>query len=111
MNKYMLIFFENKNIYKDFSPEDRQKENKLHMKWIEELGEHFESGEPLEQPAKTVKGKDTVVTDGPYIESKELVTGYYLIKANSLEEAAELSKGFPGLRSGGTVEVREVMEM
>lgn len=111
MNKYMLIFFENKNIYTDFSPEDRQKETELHIQWVEELGEHFESGEPLELSAKTVKGKDAVITDGPYIESKELVTGYYIIKANSLEEAAEFAKGFPGLRFGGTVEVREIMKI
>lgn len=111
MDRYMLIFFENKNIYKDFSPEDRQKENELHMKWIEELGEHFESGEPLEFSAKTVKGKDAIVTDGPYIESKEWITGYYLIGANSLEEAAELAKGFPALRFGGMVEVRKIMKI
>ncbi len=111
MKRYMLILFENKEIYADFSPEDMQKEIEVHGKWIEELGEHYDSGEPLEQPAKTVKGKDTVVMDGPYIESKELVTGYYLLKADSLEEATEIAKGCPVLRLGGTVEVREIMEM
>lgn len=111
MKRFMLILFENENTYTEFSPEDMQKEFDIHMKWIEELGEHYDSGEPLEHPAKTVKGKDTVVTDGPYIESKELVSGYYLIKADSLEEATELAKGCPVLRLGGTVEVREIMEM
>ena len=111
MNKYMLILFENENTYTDFSPEDMQKEFDIHMKWIEELGDHYDSGEPLEHAAKSVKGKDKVVTDGPYIESKELVSGYYLINANSLEEATELSKGCPVLRLGGSVEVREVMKM
>lgn len=111
MKRYMLILFENENTYTDFSPEDMQKEFDIHMKWIEELGEHYDSGEPLERPAKTIKGKETVVTDGPYIESKELVSGYYLIKASSFEEATELAKGCPVLRLGGTVEVREIMEM
>lgn len=111
MNRYMLILFDNENAYNDVSPEDMQEEIEMHMKWIEELGEHYEGGEPLEQAAKSVSGKDKVVTDGPYIESKELVGGYYLIKANSLEEATELSKGCPVLRLGGSVEVRQVMEM
>ncbi|WP_234571211.1 YciI family protein [Rhodohalobacter sp. 614A] len=110
MKRFMFILFENENTYTDFSPEDMQKEFDVHMKWIEELGEHYDSGEPLEQPAKTVKGKDAVVTDGPYIESKELVTGYYLIKASSLEEATELAKGCPVLQLGGSIEVREIME-
>lgn len=106
----MLILFEHENAYADFSPEDMQKEIGVHMQWIEELGDHHLGGEPLERPAKTVKGKQNVVTDGPYIESKELVSGYYLIKADSLEEATELAKGCPVLRLGGTVEVREIME-
>lgn len=111
MKRFMLILFENENTYNDFSPEDMQKEIEMHMDWIEKLDDHYDSGEPLEQPAKTVKGKDTVVTDGPYIESKELVSGYYLINANSLDEAAELAKGCPVLRLGGSVEVREIMKM
>lgn len=111
MNKYMLILFENENTYTEFSPEDMQKEFDIHMKWIEELGKQYDSGEPLQHAAKSVKGKEKVVTDGPYIESKELVSGYYLINANSLDEATELSKGCPVLRLGGSVEVREVMKM
>lgn len=107
----MLILFENKETYASFSPEDMQKEIEIHTQWIEELGEHYESGDPLEAPAKTVKGKNKVVTDGPYIESKELVSGYYLIKADSLEEATELAKGCPVLRLGGVAEVREIMSM
>lgn len=111
MKRYMLILFENKNTYTDFSPEDMQKEIEVHLKWIEELGGNYQSGDPLEHSSKTVKGKGAVVSDGPYIESKELITGYYLLNANSLEEATELAKGCPVLRLGGTVEVREIMEM
>lgn len=110
MNKYMLILFENKNTYTDYSPEDMQKEIEIHGKWIEELGEHYVTGDPLEAPAKTVKGNDKLVTDGPYVESKELVSGYYILKASNLEEATELAKGCPVLRLGGVAEVRQVME-
>lgn len=111
MKRYMLILFDNENAFTDYSAEDMQKEFDLHMKWIEELGEHYDSGEPLEFQAKSIKGKDKVVTDGPYIESKELVGGFYLIKANSLEEATELAKGCPVLHHGGGVEVREILDM
>jgi hypothetical protein len=111
MNKYMLILFDQVGAYKDMSPEDYQKEFEAHGRWIEELGDHYDSGEPLEEPAMSVKGKDKIVTDGPYVESKELIGGFYIIKANSLEEATELSKGCPVLELGGGIEVREIMKM
>lgn len=107
----MLILFEAEDAYTAMSPEDMQKEIELHGQWIEELGDHYDSGEPLEHPAKSIRGKDKLVTDGPFIESKELVGGFYIIKADSLEEATELAKGCPVLRLGGAVEVREVMKM
>ena len=111
MNKYMLILFESDDVYTDMSPEDYQKEFELHAAWIQELGAKYESGEPLNQPAKTVRGREKLITDGPFIESKELVSGFYIIHASSLEEAAEISKGCPILRHNGYVEVREIMKM
>ena len=111
MNKYMLILFEKGGEYDSMSPEEYQKEFEAHGKWMEELGERYVSGEPLEPPALTVRGKEKVVTDGPFVEAKELVGGFYIIKAESLAEAAEISKGCPVLRLGGSIEVREIMKM
>ncbi len=111
MNKYMLILFESDDAYGDFSPEEMQKEIAVHGEWIQSLGTHFDSGEPLHQQAKTIIGKEKVVTDGPFIEAKELVSGFYILNADSLEEATELAKGCPVLRLGGKVEVRQVMKM
>ncbi|MTI87669.1 MAG: hypothetical protein FH748_06845 [Balneolaceae bacterium] len=110
MNKYLLILFEKEDVYTNFSPEEMQQEIEAHGKWIQELGKHYDSGEPLEQAAKTVNGKEKVVTDGPFMESKELVSGFYILKAHNLEEATELSKGCPVLKLGGNVEVREIAQ-
>lgn len=107
----MLLLFDNEDAYRDMSPEDYQEEIEAHGKWIEELGEHFDSGEALEFPSKTVRGEEKVVTDGPFLETKELVGGFYIINAESLEHAAELAKGCPTLRLGGNIEIREVMAM
>lgn len=111
MNKYMLILFEAVDIYTEFSPEEMQNEIMAHGKWIEELGERYLVGDPLEHPAKAVRGSEKIVTDGPYIESKELVSGYYMIHAKDLEEATEIAKGCPILRYGGSIEVRQVMDL
>lgn len=69
-------------------------------------------GHPLEYPAagKTVRGRDRVVTDGPYAESKDLVSGILMLEADSLAEASELARGCPILEfEDGSVEVRPVL--
>lgn len=55
------------------------------------------------------KGK-TVVTDGPYIETKEQVVGYYLLECESLDVALSLAAKVP-LADAGYVEVRPVVDL
>jgi hypothetical protein len=49
------------------------------------------------------------VTDGPFAESKEAIAGFFIIRADSLEQAVEIAKGCPCLEYGQTVEVREIV--
>ena len=48
------------------------------------------------------------VTDGPFVETKEVIGGYIVINAASLEEATEIAKTFPPLERGATIELREL---
>ncbi len=59
---------------------------------------------------KTIK-PNNVITDGPYAEVKEMVGGYLIVKANTLDEAVEIAKSCPNLIYGGNVEVRSVMSI
>jgi hypothetical protein len=65
------------------------------------------------EEAKTVRIKDgrTLVTDGPFAETKETLGGYYLVEADSIDEAAKLAEQIPSARFGGSVEVRPIVEM
>jgi hypothetical protein len=65
------------------------------------------------EEAKTVRIKDgqTLVTDGPFAETKETLGGYYLVEAGSIDEAAKLAEQIPSARFGGSVEVRPIVEM
>jgi hypothetical protein len=65
----------------------------------------------LEHPptGRTVRGPDRIVTDGPYAESKDLVSGTLIIEAASLDEAAKLARDCPILQLDGSVEVRPVL--
>ena len=95
------------------SADERQKSMQKWMAWMKELGAkgHFKSGEPLEDGGKVVRGKNKVVTDGPYAEAKDLVGGFLLVSAKDIAEATELSKGCPIFERDGAVEVRPVMKM
>ena len=59
--------------------------------------------------AKTVK-PDNVVTDGPYTEIKEFISGYIVIQTESIDDAVKIAKENPIFGIGGNIEVREVLK-
>jgi hypothetical protein len=84
------------------------------MVWLKDLSEkgHVKDpGHPLERSGKLVKGKQKRVTDGPFLEAKDVVGGYTLIEARDLEHAVELSKGCPIFEADGEVEVRPILKI
>jgi hypothetical protein len=92
----------------NLSPEEMQQMMNKWGTWIREAlakGWMTNPGDALSPEGKVVKSTK-VVTDGPFVESKEIVGGYSIVKADSLAAAAELAKGCPALLSGGMVEVR-----
>ena len=76
-------------------------------------GKH-KAGGPLEftPTAATVRLRNgkTIVTDGPFAETKEQLGGYYLIEAKDLDEAISIAARIPSSKYGST-EVRPVMKM
>jgi hypothetical protein len=62
--------------------------------------------------ATTVRVQDgrTLTTDGPYIETKEELGGYYTFEAGDLDAAIEIAARIPAARFGGAIEVRPVVE-
>ena len=70
-----------------------------------------EALEPV-QTARTVRvrGGKTMVTDGPFAETKELLAGFYLIEAKDFDEALEIAAKIPPAREG-SIEVRPVRQL
>ena len=68
-------------------------------------------GEALARGGRILRTVGGEIVDGPYTETKEVLTGYFMIEAKSEEEAAEVAKGCPALRHGETVLVREIAEL
>jgi hypothetical protein len=95
------------------SPSELQAHLKKWYEWRESLASrgHEPKGAPLENVGKTLRGRDRVVTDGPFVESKDMVTGNMEIGAISLDEAVALAEDCPIFEFDGSVEVRPMLEI
>ena len=67
-------------------------------------------GMRLGNEGRTIK-PGNVVTNGPYAEIKEMITGIIVVKAGDIDGAAEIAKGCPILNAGGNVEVRNIIRV
>lgn len=113
MEKFMLIFrneMQVESMYENFSPEDMQAELQKWNVWIGGIAAQGKliATDALYPTGKSVKGLNHIVTDGPYTEAKEIVSGFMLLKADTIEEAIELSKGCPMYEYDSIVEVRPI---
>jgi len=114
MAKYMLILRGDiTKEQKEYSPDEMQKLIQAYEGWAGGLAQKglLEMGKKLtDQGGKVMmpgpKG-DVSVKDGPYVETKEVVGGVYIIKADSYDHAVELCKGHPNFQFG-SIEIREL---
>ena len=110
MNEFVFLY---RGGERASSPEQVQQILQKWVAWFQSIAAKdrlVDRGQPLDPGGKVVNAKKSVV-DGPFAEAKDLVGGYSLVKAASIEEAAELAKGCSLLERGGQVEVRPVMKM
>ena len=98
------------------TPEQEQAAVQKMSAWVGQLMAQgrLVGGNPLAFSGKTIQGKKPIITDGPFAEGKEFLGGCLTVKAESLEDAAELALSYPlydheGLQA--SVEVREVVKM
>ena len=90
------------------APEEMQQSMERWSKWIQRgfaEGWMINPGDAL-MPEGRVVDRNQVVTDGPFVESKELVGGFSVIKVDSFEEAVKHAKTCPNVLEGGSVEIR-----
>jgi hypothetical protein len=72
------------------------------------LGAQLQPAETATQ-VRVINGR-TLMTDGPFADTKEVLGGLYMVEAANLDEAIELAARVPTARLGGTVEVRPVVQ-
>ena len=111
MKDFIMLFHSEPNPNFQPTPEQIQAEVKAWQDWMGGIGAQGKlknPGEALGFEGKTVHA-DGTITDGPYAALKEIVGGFIVVNADSIEEAVKLSEGCPALANGGKVEVRDVM--
>jgi hypothetical protein len=108
----MLIFRGGAVSRDDVSPSVLQAHVEKWYRWSDELARQGRRnvGTALDTQGKAVEGHERIVTDGPYAESKDLVTGAMIIEAASLDDALEVARQCPTYEFGGSVEVRPVQD-
>ncbi len=114
MKEYLFIFRGGDAIHASQSPEAYQAHMEKWMKWMGGLAEQGKLGgaQPLQGTGKQVSGTKKMVTDGPFMEGKEMVGGYLICKVETYDEAVEVAKGCPILEyETGNVEVREIQQL
>jgi hypothetical protein len=108
--KYLFVYRNEPFDFTKMSPEEMQQSMDLWTAWI---GKGFQEGWMVDagdalMPEGRVVHKDLKVTDGPFMESKELVGGYGVINAASFDEAVTHAKTCPNVIEGGKVEIRQM---
>lgn len=112
MKHFMLFFREDLEAAKQLTEQQIQEDIERMVEWVESLSKsgNFVSGEPLENEIRMVN-KETVISDGPYIETKEAVTGYMIISATNIDQATQIAQGCPLLSFNiKQVEVRPILK-
>jgi hypothetical protein len=103
-----LLVFRGTDWQNALSPQELQTLMGRWMAWCDGLQGRLKGSNPLLREGKIVSGKNRAVADGPFAESKEAIGGYFLIHAESMDEAVEIARTWPILDYGATVEVRPV---
>jgi hypothetical protein len=112
MPKYMLLLHDDPSGFMSLSPEEMQKAIEKYIAWGDRLraeGVILDGNKLTDQPGKVVRrtGGQARATDGPHTESKEVLGGYYVIEAESYDDAVARASGCPHLEFG-SIEIREI---
>ncbi|OQP47923.1 transcription initiation protein [Niastella yeongjuensis] len=112
MKEFMLIFRQPSYDFSNVTPTEMQALAKKWQDWVGGIaaqGKLGTTGIRLETDGKVLR-KGGVVTDGPFVEIRERLGSFCIIKTENIDEAVTLAHGCPALDYDGSVEVRAVFQ-
>ena len=114
MSQYLILIYDDEAAWVNAAPEASAKLMDGHAKFGQNNGDRVLGGNAL-QPVTTATtlrpdgAGGLTTTDGPFLETKEALGGYYLIEAADLDEAITIARQVPLAASTGGLEVRPIM--
>jgi hypothetical protein len=111
MKYMMLICWDAERMDGQTEPDPSERREEERFPWLDDVQARgvWVTGDQLAPPrrARSIRVRDgqTIVTDGPFAETKEVVGGFDIIECGSLDEAVEIAAGHPAAQNG-TIEVR-----
>jgi len=110
MKEFLLLFRQPDYDYSKATPEKMQALGKKWQEWVQPIaaqGKLVSNGIRLSMDGRVLKAGG-VVTDGPFVEIKEKLGSFIVVKAENLDEATTLAHGCPAIDENGSVEIRPV---
>lgn len=111
--KYMLLVYGDEGVWSDNERQECYVESTALTHELQSQGKYL-GASPLQSvtTATSVRVRDgrSLVTDGPFAETREQLGGFFLVEAKDLDEAIEIASRIPGARKG-TIEVRPIVEL
>ena len=109
--QYAVLIYEKPDAYDPLTQEERQAVSNEYLAIREDP--RIVDGARLEPAEMTttvrMQGGETLITDGPFADTKEVFGGYYLLEADDLDAAIEIAERIPAARMGGAIEIRPLM--
>ena len=112
MAKYLILIYGDEKEWANTTPEQRARTEAGHRAFAAAAGPRILGGEELMPPeTATSLRQGPTVTDGPFLETKEVLGGFYLVRAADLDEAIALAGQLPEVATGYSgVEIRPIVE-
>jgi hypothetical protein len=111
MAQYLILIYEDESNYVEPTPEVMEQAMEAHGRFAEQVGAsgvQLLGGNWLAPTPTATSIRSDIVTDGPFVETKEALGGYYLIEAADLDQAIAVGKLCPAPFGG--VEVRPIVD-
>lgn len=110
MQEFLLLFRQPDYDYSQATPERMQELGKKWHEWVNSIvvqDKFVSNGKRLSTEGKVLKAGG-VITDGPFVEIKEKLGSFIIVKADNMDDAVTLAHGCPSIDEGGSVEIRPV---
>ncbi|MEM6642995.1 MAG: YciI family protein [Bacteroidota bacterium] len=82
----------------DYAPDMLQQRIEEYREWCSEIAENYVSDNRLERTGASIKNRNKIITDGPFLDAKEVIAGFIIIKALDLDAAIKIANSSPLLK-------------